>query len=359
MHTTGQAKLPNEKLKFGATFTDHMLEIDWDASKGWAAPSISPYHKFELDPAASVFHYALECFEGMKAYLDDEGSIRLFRPEMNMRRMAKSMARLGFPELDQDAYLECNKELLKLEKDWIPRGEGFSLYIRPTAISTHPFLGVDRASQVKLYTILSPVGPYYPEGFKPVTLYADKANVRAWPGGTGDTKIGPNYAPTIYPQMRAMQKGYSQVLWLFGDKDGGYVTEVGTMNIFVLMKNEAGETELVTPPLDGTILPGVTRDSILELARSWGDFGVSERLFTISELTRAIQEGRLLEAFGAGTAAVVSPIRRIHFDGVDYDVPLDPSDPNAGAGPVTKRFWDTITGIQYGRIPHEWSQKLD
>lgn len=346
-------KVPKEQLKFGTTFTDHMLEVNWHSQSGWDTPCIHPYRKMEVDPAASVLHYALECFEGMKAYIDSDNNVRLFRPDMNMKRMQRSMKRLQLPEFPEDEFLACMGELLKVDKDWIPRGDGYSLYIRPTAISTHPFLGVGASSSAKMFVILSPVGPYYPEGFKPVSLLADTKHVRAWPGGTGDCKIGGNYAPTIQPQIQAAQEGYSQVLWLFGpDRQ---VTEVGTMNMFVFWKNEAGEDELVTAPLDGTILPGVTRQSILDLSRQWGEFKVAERTFTVDEVVRAADEGRIYESFGAGTAVVVSPIRQIHVDQRDIDIPLNPADPEAGAGPLAQRFWDTITGIQYGKIESEWS----
>ena len=235
---------------------------------------------------------------------------------MNMARLNTSAARLNFPAVDGVQFLECMKRLLAIDKSWIPRADGYSLYLRPTYIATHPFLGVSASQKVKLFTILSPVGPYYPEGFAPVKLFADNKFVRAWPGGTGDTKLGPNYAGTILPQSLAAKKGYSQVMWLFGDE----VTEVGTMNIFFLWVNKHGKKELVTAPLDGTILPGVTRNSIIELAKQWGEFDVVERKFTIHEVVDAIKENRMIEAFGAGTAAIVSPVQLIHFAGTDYKV---------------------------------------
>ncbi|CAE7243073.1 bcaA [Symbiodinium sp. KB8] len=351
-----KTKVAKEELKFGTTFTDHMVEVDWDNKNGWHAPEITPYHKIPIDPAASVLHYSLECFEGMKAYVDKEGNVRLFRPDMNMNRMHTSMLRLALPDFDKNEWLECIKQLIRVDKEWIPRGEGYSLYIRPTGISTHPFLGVGASSQAKMFTILSPVGPYYPEGFAPVTLYGEKRYVRAWPGGTGDTKVGANYGPTIQPQLQAADRGYSQVLWLFGDQDGGQVTEVGIMNLFILWVNEEGEKELVTAALDGTILPGVTRDSILELARSWGEFKVTERSVTMGEVTRAIESGRLIEAFGSGTAAVVAPIKRVHFQGKDYPVPIEEE---LQSGVTTKRVWDELKDIQYGNVEHPWSVVID
>lgn len=353
---TPKEKTANEKLVFGKFFTDHMLEIDWDAQSGWQAPQIRPHGPLTLDPAASALHYGLQAFEGMKAYIDDNGKTRLFRPDMNMKRLNNSAKRLGFPAVDGNEFMECIKKLVLLDKSWIPRADGYSLYLRPTYIATHPFLGVAAPQRVKLYTILSPVGPYYPEGFNPVRLYADNTFVRAWPGGTGDTKIGPNYAGTIMPQSLAAKKGYTQIMWLFNNE----VTEVGTMNMFFFWKNKQGKLELVTPQLDGTILPGVTRDSILTLARTWNEFEVSERKITINEVIESINEGRLIEVFGAGTAAIVSPVCGFHYSGKDYQVPLDVSDPKAKAGKLTKRFWDTIISIQYGRTPfRDWSVVID
>lgn len=339
-----QPKLPKEQLAFGKTFTDHMLEVDWTSDKGWHAPRIGPHEDLKISPAASSLHYGLQCFEGMKAYVDKSGDVRLFRPDMNMARMNTSCERLFLPTFDGDQLVECIKQLIKIDRDWIPEGEGYSLYIRPTAISTHPYLGVTKAESAKVFVILSPVGPYYPEGFAPVKLFADNHNRRAWPGGIGYTKSGGNYAPTIGPQTDAAAKGYSQVLWLFGENDD--ITEVGTMNMFTFWINEQGEKELVTAPLDGTILPGVTRDSILALTRGWNEFKVTERTYTMPELAKAIDEGRVIECFGAGTAAVVSPIEMIGYQGKDYKVPLDPSKPDHPAGALTQRVWDSIVAIQ-------------
>lgn len=352
--TAPKAKEAKETLKFGATMTDHMLEIDWTAEKGWAAPKIVPYGPLQIDPAASVLHYGLECFEGMKAYLDDKGQIRMFRPEMNMNRINSSAHRLLLPQVNTTEFLECIKELLRVEKSWIPEGFGYSLYLRPTLIATWPYLGVQPALSAKLYVICSPVGPYYAEGFSAVKLLADPKIARAWPGGTGAAKVGGNYAMGIRPAMEATARGYAQLLWLFGDEH--WVTEVGTMNQFFFWNNkETGKPELVTAPLDGTILPGVTRDSILRLTREWGEFDVVERPYTLGEVIDAVKEKRIIEAFGAGTAAIVSPVKGFHFEGTDYDIPLDRADPAAKAGKLTQRISDTIMGIQYGRIDSEWS----
>jgi len=350
---TPKFKPAKETLKFGQTTSDHMLEVDWDKKNGWSAPRIRPYAPFQIDPAASVFHYGLECFEGMKAYLDDAGDIRMFRPDKNMVRMNSSLKRLHMPTFNGDEWVKCIKELLKVEKPWIPQGMGYSLYIRPTAISTYPYVGVSASEMIKLYVITCPVGPYYPTGFNPVKLYADPRYIRAWPGGTGNIKCGGNYAMGISPQVEAAKKGYQQILWLFGTDM--HVTEVGTMNQFFFWKTKQGVRELITAPLDGTILPGVTRDSILALTRKWGEFQVTERPYSIHEVISAVKEGRLIEGFGAGTAAIVSPVNGFFFDGKDYEVPLDSTKPEAKSGPLAARLMDSILAIQYGKVPHEWS----
>jgi branched-chain amino acid aminotransferase len=276
---------------------------------------------------------------------------------MNMARMNRSAARLCLPPFDGDQFLTCIKKLVATDKSWIPEGEGYSLYIRPTYISTHPYIGVAAAQSAKLYCILSPVGPYYPSGFAPIKLLADPSNVRAWPGGTGNTKIGGNYALSIKPGMEAIEEGFSQILWLFGDDL--QVTEVGTMNQFFFWISPEGKRELVTAPLDGTILPGVTRDSILQLAREWGEFEVVERTYTLKEIMLAVEEKRIIEAFGAGTAAIVSPVNGFRYLEKDYDIPLDLDDPTAKAGPLTQRIMNILQGIQYGTIEHKWSITVD
>ncbi|KAJ3301630.1 branched-chain-amino-acid aminotransferase [Kappamyces sp. JEL0829] len=293
----------------------------------------------------------------MKAYKDKQGKIRLFRPEMNMERFYKSSARLMLPLFDKKELLECIKQLVKTDSRWIPSERGYSLYLRPTAIATQESLGVGASNRAMIFVIASPVGPYYKTGFSAVSLFASTKYVRAWPGGTGDAKIGGNYAPGILPQLEVAKDGYAQILWLFGPSLN--VTEVGTMNFFMLWKNEKGVKELVTPPLDGTILPGVTRNSIIQLCKEWGEFPVREGAITMPDIVKAGKEGRIIEMFGAGTAAIVSPIKLIHFDGVDVHVPLDPSNPTSQAGPLTKRIADTIMGIQYGEIPHKWSVVVD
>ena len=295
----------------------------------------------------------------MKAYIDDNDRIRLFRPEMNMQRLNSSCESLFFPSFDGDEFLQCMFELLKVDRSWIPNQYGYSLYLRPTIISTYPFIGVAASQNVKLYCICSPVGPYYPEGFKPVSLLASDKYVRAWPGGVGNKKLGSNYGPTIKPQHEAAKLGYSQIMWLFPDNKTGedFVSEVGTMNQFFFWKNKSGEEELITAPLDGTILPGVTRDSVLTLCKDWNRFKVTERPFTMNEVIEAVEEGRMIESFGAGTAAIVSPVNKIGFKGRDYDIPLDKNDPNAKAGPLANELFNTILDIQYGKKEYkEWSR---
>ncbi|KAI9099893.1 aminotransferase [Phlyctochytrium arcticum] len=345
--------LPLNELLFGQTFSDHMLTIEWEQKAGWRQPEIKPYGKISLEPSAVVFHYALECFEGMKAYKDKAGKIRMFRPEMNMARFSRSCDRLTLPTFDQAELLECIKELLRVDQKWIPSERGYSLYLRPTCIATQESLGVGPSNRALVFVIASPVGPYYKTGFNAVSLCATKQYVRAWPGGTGDAKVGGNYAPGIRPQIEVAKNGYQQNLWLFGPEE--YITEVGTMNFFMVWTNEKGQKELLTPPLDGTILPGVTRDSIISLAKEWNEFDVVERSITMTDVAKAIKEKRVHEMFGSGTAAIVSPIKMIHFNGQDYHIPLDPSKKDSQAGPITKRMADTIMGIQYGEIEHPWS----
>ncbi|PVU94552.1 hypothetical protein BB560_005929 [Smittium megazygosporum] len=347
---------PKEKLVFGHTFTDHMLEAKWTRENGWETPRIVPYHDLQISPASSSLHYALQCFEGAKAFIGTDGKPRVFRLDKNMERMNRSVTAIGLEGFDGKEAEKCIEELIRLEKNAIPSGMGYSLYLRPTVISTEPTLGVRASNSALFYVICCPCGPYFPTGFKAVKLYADTDHVRAWPGGTGGFKLGSNYAPGMYPQFLANQKGYQQILWLFG-KDN-HVSEAGTMNAFVFWVNEQGVLELLTPELDGTILPGVTRDSILSIARKWGEFQVTEGKITMDQIVNAVREGRLREMFGAGTACVISPIKAVGYMGSEIQVPLDPNDPNVESGPLAKRLYNEIMGIQYGEIPHEWSRIL-
>jgi branched-chain amino acid aminotransferase len=331
-----------------------MLSIEWTTQTGWLPPRITPYQNLSLDPATCVFHYGFEAFEGMKAYRDKNGDIRLFRPNKNMERMNRSAARIALPTFDGEAMIRLIAQFVKLDERFIPKERGYSLYIRPTIIGTQRTLGVGPPGSALFYVIASPVGPYYPTGFKAISLEATTYAVRAWPGGVGNSKIGANYAPCIVPQMQAATRGFHQNLWLFeaidpktGEKVD-YLTEVGTMNLFVALKHKNGQKELLTAPLDGTILEGVTRDSVLTLARERLEpqgWAVNERKCTMQELAAAAGEGRLLEVFGAGTAAVVSPIRAISWRDrmIDCGLPA-----NEEAGPIAMQMKNWIEGIQYG-----------
>ena len=337
-----------------------MLSAEWTSSQGWFPPRITPYQNLSLDPATSVLHYAFTAFEGTKAYKDAGGNVRLFRPDRNMARLNRSAARIALPKFDPDEAIELIKRFVKLEERHIPSTKGYSLYLRPTLIGTQRSIGVGPPGSALLYLIASPVGPYYPSGFKAVSLYANSSAVRAWPGGVGQYKIGANYASCIVPQMAAAREGCHQNLWLFKDdtpegKGEEYVTEVGTMNLFAAFQKPDGGKELVTPPLDGTILEGVTRDSIVELARerlTKEGWEMNERRFTMRELADASRSGTLLEVFGAGTAAVVAPVRNINWNGEILDCNLPKGEE---AGELAKRFTGWIHGIQYGDEEHPWS----
>ncbi|KAL8805270.1 MAG: hypothetical protein Q9182_002038 [Xanthomendoza sp. 2 TL-2023] len=356
--TTPKALVPPEELVFGRTFTDHMLSIEWTASQGWLPPRITPYQNLSLDPATCVFHYAFECFEGMKAYKTLNGDIHLFRPDRNMRRLNRSAERIALPTIDGEAFTNLVATFVRLEERFIPATRGYSLYLRPTLIGTQRTLGVGPPGSALLYLIASPVGPYYPTGFKAVSLAATTSAVRAWPGGVGDRKLGANYAPCIVPQLDAAKRGYHQNLWLFGEEE--FVTEVGTMNFFACVREHGtGRKMLWTAPLDGTILEGVLRESVLALARKrLGEeegWGVEERDFTMGELAEAADEGRLMEAFGTGTAAVVSPVRKINWRGRDVECGLKDGEE---AGEVARRMKTWIEEIQYGDVEHPWAVKV-
>ncbi|CEP07150.1 hypothetical protein [Parasitella parasitica] len=355
-----KALIPENELVFGKHFTDHMISVEWTAQAGWASPSIKPYGKLELDPSAICLHYGFECFEGMKAYKDAQGHVRLFRPDMNMARLNRSSARLGMPTFDPEELIKVITEFLRIEDRWIPSKRGYSLYLRPTIIGTQSALGVRAPDRALLFVIASPVGPYFSTGFQAVSLLASTDYVRAWPNGTGDSKVGGNYAPCVLPQSIAANEGYQQNLWLFGDDY--QVTEAGTMNFFMLWQNaDTGRRELITPALNGLILPGVTRNSVIELVKSWeAETGihVCEDKITMREIIQAVEEGRVLEMFGAGTACIVSPIKRIGFKGQDIHIPLDPNEPDSEAGPLTKKINEAIMDIQYGVVEHPFSRRI-
>ncbi len=335
------------KLVFGKVFTDHMFLMNYDAGQGWHSPRIEPYAPLSLEPSCMVFHYAQEVFEGMKAYRDPNGGVRLFRPMDNVERLNNSCERLCIPQLPVDLALEGIKTLVRTEERWVPDQEGTSLYIRPFVIATDASLGVHASHSYLFCVICCPVGAYYKEGLQPVKIYVEDEDVRAVRGGTGFTKCGGNYAASIRAGERAEEKGFSQVLWLDG-VERKYIEEVGAMN--VLFKIDG---KVVTPKLNGSILPGITRRSCLELLRDWG-YVVEERLVTAEELFAAAKEGKLEEAWGSGTAAVISPIGELAWE--DQRTVI-----NGGKiGTLSQKLYDTLTGIQWGKEadPYGWSVKL-
>jgi branched-chain amino acid aminotransferase len=335
------------KLSFGRLFTDRMFMAEWKAGQGWVDARIEPYAPFVLDPACLVFHYAQEIFEGLKAYKWQDGTIAMFRPEMNSRRFNRSADRMCMPEVPEELFLKGIEELVKLEKDWIPASQGTSLYIRPTMIAVEPVLGVKPSDHYYFYVILSPVGAYYASGFNPVRIMVEDKYVRAVPGGTGDAKTGGNYASSLKAGLEAKKKGFEQVLWLDGVHHR-YVEEVGAMNMFF-----AYGDVVVTAPLTGSILNGITRDSVLKLAGTLG-FTFEERPIDIEELMTDIRSGKVTEAFGSGTAAVITPVGALCHRDECLTVG------SGGVGSLTQKLYDTLTGIQYGlnEDTFGWVRKL-
>ncbi|MCI5141363.1 MAG: branched-chain amino acid aminotransferase [Candidatus Electrothrix sp. ATG1] len=337
-------KKPDQsKLGFGQHFTDHMLTMRWDKTQGWHDAEIKPYGNFSLDPAAMVLHYSQEIFEGLKAYLGADNSVLLFRPLDNLNRFNDSAVRMCMPRIPIDKVLQAMKGLIYLDREWIPQGEGAALYIRPTMIASEAALGVRPANEYLFFIICSPVGAYYAEGFNPTKIYVEDEYVRAVQGGVGNVKTGGNYAASIKAHTTSQQKGYTQVLWLDA-VERKYIEEVGTSNIFFVINDE-----LVTPPLGGTILPGITRDTVLQLAADWG-ISTSERRITIDEVIAAAEDGSLTEAFGSGTAAVISPIGEFGYKGNTIMVN------NGKTGPLAQRFFDDIQLLQRGAAAdqHNW-----
>ena len=327
-----------DTLQFGKTFTDHMFLMDYHVGQGWHDPRIVPYGPLSLEPSCMVLHYAQEIFEGMKAYRTPEGKVQLFRPIENARRMNSSCRRLCIPELPEEDFVQAVKALVSVEKDWVPNKQGTSLYIRPFIFATDCALGVHASHSYLFAIICCPVGAYYPEGINPVKIYVENEDVRAVKGGTGFTKCGGNYAASIRAGERANELGYSQVLWLDG-VHRKYIEEVGAMNVLF----KIGGT-VVTPALNGSILPGITRKSCLELLRGWG-IPVEERLVSAQELFDAAEAGTLEEAWGTGTAAVVSPIGLLAQG--DRKVTVS----GGRIGELTQKLYDTLTGIQWGTQP--------
>lgn len=323
-----------------------MFTMDWTTEKGWHNAKIEPYGPICMDPATLVLHYAQETFEGLKAYKTKDGRILLFRPEMNARRFANSNRRLCMEVVPEDMFVEAIEKLVAYESDWIPTAEGTSLYIRPFMFATEAAVGVHPSSAYKFMVILSPVGAYYPEGVNPVKIYVEDEFVRATKGGTGFTKCGGNYAASIAAQVKAEKLGYTQVLWLDG-VERKYVEEVGTMNVMFKI-----DGKIITAPCDGTVLPGVTRDSIIHLLKEWG-YEVEERHLAIDELMQAGKDGRLEEAFGTGTAAVISPVGELNYKGDIVTI----NDFKTGA--LTQKLYDTLTGIQWGDLEDTFHWTLE
>ena len=340
-------KPDSSKLVFGRAMTDHMLIIDYDAGQGWHDARIIPYGPLQIDPAAKVLHYAEEIFEGLKAYRTAGGSIQLFRVRDNIDRMNKSADRLCLPQIPEELAVSAIKKLVEVEQDWVPHEKDTSLYIRPFMIGLDAALGVHSSHHVQFIVVVCPVGAYYPEGLNPVKIYIENEDVRAVKGGTGMAKTGGNYAASLRAGNRAEEPGYSQVLWLDG-VHRKYIEEVGAMNVMFKVNGK-----ILTPDLNGSVLDGITRRSCIQLLKDWG-YEVEERRISAEELFDAAESGALEEAWGTGTAAVVSPIGELAMDGKKVTVS------GGKIGEITQKLYDELTGIQWGRTadPHGWITKL-
>ncbi len=323
------------ELGFGKYMSEHMFIVDYKRDQGWINPRVTPYAPLILDPAAMVLHYNQEVFEGLKAYTQVDGKIALFRPDQNIERLNKSASRLYMPQINPELFQDGLNTLIDVDNEWIPKTRGTSLYLRPTMIATEAALGLRPSDEYKFYIIACPVGAYYAEGFKPTKIYVSDKYVRAVQGGSGEAKTSGNYSPTFLQTMEAINKGYTQVLWLDAIEHK-YVEEVGTSNIFFVKNNR-----LITPPLKGTILPGITRNSVLTIARRWG-IEVEERLISIHEVLDGCKDGSISEVFASGTAAVISPVGTFGYKGEDVVVA------GGKTGPLAQKMYDEITGIQYG-----------
>jgi branched-chain amino acid aminotransferase len=343
--TTSKKEKPKDKdLAFGNVFTDHMFVADFEEEKGWYDPRVEPYAPFPLDPATAVLHYGQSLFEGLKAFRGRDGKIRLFRPQKHVERLNRTAQRMTIPPIEPDLILKSWTTLVDVDRDWVPSSVGTSLYIRPTVIASEPFLGVRPAKQYLYYVIVSPVGPYYPEGLAPTRIKVIDNYVRAVAGGLGEAKTSANYAASLYAAEEAKHEGFTQVLWLDGVQHK-YIEEVGTSNIMLKIADE-----VITPPLAGTILAGVTRDTSLALLKSWG-VRVAERPITIDEVVAAADTGSLQEVWATGTAAVISPVGELAYKGRRIVV-------NRGKiGATAQKLYDTIVAIQYGEAPdpHGWT----
>jgi len=345
-----QLKIPPASMSgviFGTVFSDHMFCMEWEEGKGWHNAEIKPYGPLMLEPSSMVLHYAQMSFEGLKAYQTDSGEHVLFRPRENFKRMNRTSLRMCLPELDIEEMLTILKKLLRIDSGWVPYEAGTSLYIRPTILATEEAIGLKVSSKYLFFIILSPVGPYYPQGFNPVKIMVSEKYVRAVPGGVGYAKTGGNYAASILAEKEAKELGYTQVLWLDA-VERRYIEEVGSMNIFFLINEE-----IVTPQLTGSILPGITRMSVLELGKHWG-LKVSERRVSIDEILKGLKDGSVTEIFGSGTAAVISPVGVLSYKGEECQVG------NGETGPITSRFYEQLTGIQYGKVddPFDWVESI-
>ena len=345
--TTNPIEKPTKDLGFGKYFTDHMFIMDYEAGEGWKDARIVPFAPIALHPAATVFHYGAEVFEGLKAYRRADGEIQFFRPIENARRINSSAERIRLPEIPEEDFMQALTELVKIDAEWVPSGNGESLYLRPFLFGTDDALGLHAIKKARFMIICSPSGSYYKEGINPVKIMIEDEDVRAVRGGTGYAKCGGNYAASNRAGEKAAAKGFTQVLWLDG-VDRKYIEEVGAMNVMFKINGE-----IVTPSLEGSILPGITRKSCIELLRSKG-FTVTERKISIDELCEAMENGTLEEAWGCGTAAVVSPIGQLYYNGKTYTIN------NNEIGAATQLLYDTLTGIQWGRIEDTfgWTVRL-
>lgn len=341
-----KAKPTLDQMGFGIHFTDHMFIVNYAEGQGWHQPRIVPYQPIVLDPAAKVFHYGQTIFEGLKAYKTEDGRTLLFRPEQNVKRLNRSNDRLSVPPIDEALFLQALQQLIAVDHEWIPTAPGTSLYIRPFVIATQPALGVSPSTHYQFLIIMSPVGAYYPEGVNPVKIYVENEYVRAVTGGVGEAKTAGNYAAGLKAQEVAKDKGYSQVLWLDG-VHRKYVEEVGSMNVFFKINGN-----IHTPALHGSILNGITRNSIIQLLQHW-DIPVVERAISIEELYEAGKNGSLEEAFGTGTAAVISPIGELNWRNEKLFI-------NSGrTGELSKKLYDTLTGIQTGKLPDPFGWTIE
>lgn len=342
---------PKEKpdpntLKFGTVFTDHMFVMDYDGQNGWHDGKIVPYAPICLDPAATVFHYGQEMFEGLKAYKTKDGRVQLFRPDMNAKRTNNTNRRMCMPEIDEELFVEAIKALVAVDKDWIPQKENTSLYIRPFIIATQPTLSVSASATYKFIIILSPVGPYYENGLAPTKIYVEDEYIRSAMGGTGFAKIGGNYAAAMIAEKKSHDMGFDQVLWLDA-KEKKFVEEIGTSNAFFKI-----DGEIYTSSLIGTILPGITRASMIEVMKDWG-YKVNETRFTIDEVYKAGEEGRLEEVFATGTAAVISPVGELCWGGKKLLIN------NGKIGELSQKLYDELYGIQTGAVEDRYGWTVE